>query len=488
MTNPIPRPQLRKAVSARQFFMLAYGTVVGVGWLVYPGVWLSTSGPLGAIAGFAAGGVVMLVIALCYAEMAGMFPVSGGEVAYTYEVYGLRLSFLCGWLLAFEYIAVTSWEAISLALIADALFPGISGPELYSVGGHPVRLGSLLIALGGMVLMTALIYRGMKLAARFQEVLTAVFIVSCAVFIIAGIAFGETGNLEPFFQRDQMGSVWPGILAALMTAPFFMAGFDTIPQVMEEKSPGTPMRRAALMMVASIAAGGAFYCLLILSVSMATPWQEAVRLEGLTTAATYESRFNSPLFGRIIVFTGLLGLITTLNPIFIAASRLVFALGRARMIPAGFSAVHPVFGSPGRAVLLVGLIGALGSFLGRGGLAPIVGMAVMCLATVFFFVCLGVLILRVKRPESRRPFRVPGGVFTAGLGVVGSLFFLAVTVYEPYANSDGFPLEWTLFIGGLLLGLFFWVMAGKVRTGVSEKERRRLILDVDRSGDFPVAD
>ena len=127
MTKPIPRPQLRKAVSARQFFMLAFGTVVGVGWLVYPGVWLSNSGPLGAIAGFAGGGVIMLVIALCYAEMAGMFPVSGGEVAYTYEVYGLRLSFLCGWLLAFEYIAVTSWEAISLALIADALFPGDFG-------------------------------------------------------------------------------------------------------------------------------------------------------------------------------------------------------------------------------------------------------------------------------------------------------------------------------------------------------------------------
>ena len=111
--------------------------------------------------------------------------------------------------------------------------------------------------------------------------------------------------------------------------------------------------------------------------------------------------------------------------------------------------------------------------------SPIVGMAVMCLATVFFFVCLGVLILRVKRPGAPRPFRVPGGVFTAGLGVVGTLFFLAVAVYEPYANSDGFPLEWTLFIGGVLLGLFFWLIAGKVRTGVTEKDRRRLILGGD---------
>ena len=340
-----------------------------------------------------------------------------------------------------------------------------------------------------MVLMTALIYRGMKLAARFQEVLTAVFIVSCAVFIIAGIAFGETGNLEPFFQRDQMGSVWPGILAALMTAPFFMAGFDTIPQVMEEKSPGTPMRRAALMMVASIAAGGAFYCLLILSVSMATPWQEAVRLEGLTTAATYESRFDSPRFGRIIVFTGLLGLITTLNPIFIAASRLVFALGRARMIPAGFAAVHPVFGSPGRAVLLVGLIGALGSFLGRGGLGSHRRHGRHVSGHGLLFRLSGgpdPTIEAPRKPASlprsgRRLHRRPGN---CRLAVLSRHY----GVRALYANSDGFPLEWTLFIGGLLLGLFFWVIAGKVRTGVSEKDRRRLILDVDRSGDFPVAD
>ena len=78
------------------------------------------------------------------------------------------------------FVGWSDWEAISLGLTADALFPGISGPELHSVGGHPVRLGSLLSALGGMV---------------------------------------------------------------LMTAPFFMAGFDTIPQVMEEKSPGNPMRK-----------------------------------------------------------------------------------------------------------------------------------------------------------------------------------------------------------------------------------------------------
>ena len=483
MTQSMVRPHLRKAVSAPQFFALAYGTVVGVGWVVYPGIWLSTSGPLGAIAGFAGGTLIMLAISLCYAEMAGMFPVSGGEVAYVYEVFGLRLSFLSGWLLAFEYIAVTSWEAISLGLIAESLFPGISGPELYSVGGHPVRLGSVLIGVGGMVFFTVLIYRGMKLAARVQEIVTAVFIAACAVFIVAGVAYGEMSNLEPLFQRTETGSLWPGILAALMTAPFFLAGFDTIPQVMEEKSQATPMKMAALMMVVSVVAGGLFYCLLIFSVSMVMPWENSVQLPGLTTAAAFEASFDSALFGKVIVLTAFLGLVTTLNPIFIAASRLVFALGRARMIPAGFAGVHPAFGSPGRAVLLVGLIGTLGSLLGRGGLAPIVGMAVICLATVFMLVCLGIVVLRIRRPDQARPFRVPGGIFTGVFGILGSIFFLIITIREPYVNSQGFPLEWRLFILGLILGLVFWTIASKVRSEISEPDRRRLILGADSIND-----
>ena len=483
MTQSIVRPHLRKAVSAPQFFALAFGTVVGVGWVIYPGIWLSTSGPLGAIAGFAGGTLMMLVIALCYAEMAGMFPVSGGEVAYIYEVFGLRLSFLCGWLLAFEYIAVTSWEAISLGLIAESLFPGISGPELYSVGGHPVRLGGVVIGVGGMVLFTALIYRGMKLAARVQEIVTAVFIASCAVFIVVGIAYGELNNLKPLFQRTETGSLGPAILAALMTAPFFLAGFDTIPQVMEEKSQATPIKTAALMMVVSVAAGGLFYCLLIFSVSMVMPWENSVQLPGLTTAAAFEASFDSALLGKVIVLTAFLGLLTTLNPIFIAASRLVFALGRARMIPAGFAGVHPGFGSPARAVLLVGLIGTLGSLLGRGGLGPILGMAVICLATVFMLVCLAVVVLRIRRPDQPRPFRVPGGIFTGVFGILGSLFFLIVTIREPYVNARGLPLEWMLCLGGLVLGLVCWAMASKVRSEISEPDRRRLILDAESSND-----
>ena len=77
--------ELGKTVGARQFFTLAFGTIIGVGWVIYLGFWLEQSGPLGAILGFAAGALLVALIGLCYAEMAAMFHVSGGEVVSNYS-------------------------------------------------------------------------------------------------------------------------------------------------------------------------------------------------------------------------------------------------------------------------------------------------------------------------------------------------------------------------------------------------------------------
>src|SRR5262249_18526873 len=105
--SPVAAPEssrLKRELGSFQFFTLAFGPVVGVGWAVVLGDWLRQAGPLGAILGLASGGVVILLIGLCYAEVATMLPVSGGEVAFAYEAFGQRACFLTGWLLAFTYI------------------------------------------------------------------------------------------------------------------------------------------------------------------------------------------------------------------------------------------------------------------------------------------------------------------------------------------------------------------------------------------------
>ena len=191
------RETLATTVGTAQFFTLAFGTIIGVGWVIYLGYWLEPAGPAGAAIGFGAGTLLVALIGLCYAEMAAMYPVSGGELAYAYEAFGTGVSFIAGWFLAFVYTAVTAWEGIAIGVLAENLFPGFGGPVLYSAFGSDVRLGHLTLGIGLMAFFTYLNVRGVSAAARLQEILTYSFLVICAIVIVAGITGGTTSNLSP---------------------------------------------------------------------------------------------------------------------------------------------------------------------------------------------------------------------------------------------------------------------------------------------------
>ncbi|NBC86916.1 MAG: amino acid permease [Bacteroidetes bacterium] len=476
--STVDREELNKVVTTTQYFTMAFGTIVGVGWVIYLGFWLSPAGPAGAVLGFVLGTLMMMLIAVTYAETASIFPVSGGEMAYTYEMYGLRTSYLTGWLLALAYISVVAWEAISLAMLLETLFPVLRGPELYTVGSDPVYVGSIAIGMAGMAGFTGLHYLGIRWGAQVQNILTALFITASLGFIVAGIGWGEVDNLYPLFQETDAGraSVIPGILAVLMTAPYFLAGFDTIPQVLEEKDASTSLRSVGWMMVLAVGLAGVFYVLVIVSASMAMPWPELLALDELPAAAAFRATFDSPIVADLVLAAALLGLLTSWNAIFMAASRLLFALGRARMIPPAFKAVHSRFRSPTGAVLFVGAVGALGVPLGQGGLTPVLNMGVICWAAVFLLVCVGTLRMRVQRPDLSRPFRVPGGRLVMMLGVIGAAFFVFLSLRDPYVSAEGIPMEWALLAVWIVLGACFWWMARRVRNEVTENTRRQLIF------------
>jgi len=155
-----------------------------------------------------------------------------------------------------------------------------------------------------------------------------------------------------------------GIAAVFITAPVFIAGFNVIPQVMEEKAEQTSLRMVGQVILLSIGGALIFYLLVILSASMSTPWQELITLE-LPAAGAFKAAFRSPFVAKTVLFAALCGIITTWNTVFISSSRVIFALGRARIIPPIFGRIHPVFGAPSIAVIFVGVIAFFGVFLGR---------------------------------------------------------------------------------------------------------------------------
>lgn len=467
---------LEKEIKIRHFFSLAFGCIIGVGWVVYLGIWLKQAGPLGAILAFVIGGLLMMFIGLCYAELVAMLPVSGGEFAYTYEIFGIKASFVIGWFLALTFIAFTSFEAISAGWIVGTLIPGFESTLLYTNRGDPIFLGSLLLGLSGIVLLSFLNYRGIKSAVIFQEVLTYGLIVFSLIFVFAGIGGGSLENLEPFFSKPLTWPAIGGVLAILITVPFWFAGFNIIPQVMEEKAESASLRMAGKVILIAIGGALIFYLLVILSASMATPWQDLLKLD-LPVYGAFEAAFKSPTVAKGVLFAALCGIITTWNTVFIGATRIIFALGRGRFIPSVFGKIHPAFHSPSIAVLFIGFLGFIGVFWGRDALVPIVNVGSFCMALAYLSSCLGVLKMRRLHPDIPRPYRVPGGKIIPVLGAFVSSAMLFYSLYLPYASAQGaFPLEWAIILVWSGLGVLFWIFARKMRQKINERERRQLIM------------
>lgn len=468
--------ELGKEIKARHFFSLAFGCIIGVGWIIILGEWLDQAGPLGAMLAFAGGTVLIMVVGLCYAEVASLLPASGGEVVYAFEISGTKTSFAMGWFLALSFIATISFEAISAGWIINALLPGTEGEILYMIGGESVRLGSLLIGLGGMAILTFLSYKGIKSAAVFQEILTYALLLVSFVFISAGIFWGKVSNLEPLFAKTGIEPVLGGITAVFIMIPFMLSGFEVIPQTVEEKAPGTSLRLVGKVILLSIGAACVFYLLCILSASMAIPWKKIISLE-LPAAGAFEAAFHSSLMARIVLFAGLFGIITTWNTCFIVASRIIFSLGRARIISPFFGKIHPVFRSPYSAVIFVGIAGSLGTLLGKSAIVPVANVAGATIALAYASTCFVLIKLRRVRPEQHRPYRVPGGVGTAVFGLLSALFMLFLALYFPFVSAKGrIPMEWAIIFVWAILGMIFWFFGRKIRQTVSEPERYRLIL------------
>ncbi|HET9032026.1 MAG TPA: APC family permease [Dokdonella sp.] len=470
------RPVLRKVLGRFGFFALAFGSMIGVGWVTSIGSWLSLAGPGGAVLAFLIGGAVMLCIGLCYAELTPMLPVAGGEVAYAYKAFGTFKAFLVGWVLAFGYVSISGFEAISIGRVLSYLLPSIDQWPLYTLAGSTVYASHILLGVACTAAITWVNWIGARSAARLQVWLTVAFVAVTAVFIVAGFSAGDRAHLSPLFAGASQGGALAGLLAVLVTIPFWFVGFDTIPQGAEEASASVKPRLLALLIVGSILAAIAFYVLIILSVAVLGPWQTLVTAD-LPAAHAFELAFQSPWLRDLVLIAALLGLFTSWNGFFLAGSRVVFALGRARIIPLVFGQTHERHGTPHRAVLLVGGLTVLAPMLGRDALLALVNAGSFCIALAFFGVSLSLLRLRRDYPDHPRPFRLKAARLVAGIAALGSLSMLVAMIVPGSPAALSWPREFIVLAIMFGAGGLLWLTASASRNAISAQQRAKLILD-----------
>lgn len=476
MTDPnTHRPALQRGINRLGFFTLAFGSMIGVGWVTALGTWMNAAGPLGAVLGFLAGGLLMLAIGICYAELCAMLPVAGGEVAYAYSAYGTGKAFLVGWFLAFGYLSVSAFEAISVGRVLSYLVPGLDRWPVYTVGGETVFGSHLLLALVATTAITWINHRGVRGASRTQTALTIGFVAVTLAFLLAGFIGGNAANAEPWFVGNGTFGIVEGIATVFVTAPFWFVGFDTIPQGAEEAEHSVTPRSMSLMILLSIVGATLFYCLLIWSVAHVAPWQQTAGAD-MPTASAFRVSMGSPLLANFVLLAAVLGLLTSWNGFFIAGSRVLFSLGRAHIAPASWGSTHPRYATPSTAVLVTGALTMAGAFLGRGAMVAFIDVGSFCIALAFMGVTFSLSRLRRDRPALKRPYRVPGGRIIPTFAGLGALLILLVMVVPGSGAALVWPLEWGLLLAVIVLGAVAWWAGSKGRLSLDERARARRIL------------
>jgi basic amino acid/polyamine antiporter, APA family len=428
---------LARKLRLADFFSLGFGTMVGVGWLVVMDDWLLRGGPMGVVLAFLLGGLMLLPIGIVYGHLVKAMPDAAGEIAYTAAVFPQSVSFATGWTMLLAYYVVCPWEAVAIGRIAGYLFPALNSFELYRVAGKPVFLPHLALGLGLTALITILNYRGISLSATLQNWATFAVLALTIGFISAGVSHGSSQNLHPLFSGPAVVSV----VLMLQVVPYFMTGFESIGKASEEASKEFQPRSFMLAILMAIAIGALFYATVTTAVAYVSPWPSLVH-ERFATAVAFERAMRSPWIVRVIMATALLSLVKIFNGNFLAASRLLFGLGRRGMADTRLGRVHPHNRTPSTAVLCLGVATGLLMFAGESLLVPITEVGSLAAPLGWMASCGAYLCMRPS----------PLGKLAATTGIVVTVMMVVIKVL-PQVPGHFSVYEWLALAIWIALGL-----------------------------------
>ncbi|HSE70343.1 MAG TPA: APC family permease [Nocardioidaceae bacterium] len=435
---------------------LAFGAMIGFGWIVLTGGFLEEAGTLGAVLAFLIGGIVIGLIGLTYAELVSAMPFAGGEHHYVLRAIGSRSAFLTSWALVLGYASVVAFEAVALPQTMLYLFPDMLAVRLWTVADYDVHLSWVAVGVAAAVAMTWVNYRGIRPAAVFQTI-AVLFLVAVGLVLLTG-AFvgGEVSNMSPLFTGGAIG-----VIGVLVATPFLFVGFDVIPQSAEEIE--LPFRKIGQLLVFSIVLAVTWYALIMLTVGSSMPASELAGAE-LAAADGMEALWDSRAMGTLLVLGGIAGILTSWNGFLIGASRLMFAMARSGMLPAWFGHVHPRYRTPANAVLFIGGLSVVAPLFGEQMLVWLVDAGGFSLVVSYAMVALAFVVLRRREPDMKRPFRTPGGSTT---GVVAVVLAAGLgTLYLPGMPAALiWPYEWAILIGWAAVGAWFLFRVPKVEPG-----------------------
>lgn len=455
-----------KVLSAWDILVIAFGAMIGWGWVVSTGDWIMKGGIVGAMLGFAIGGVMIFFVGLTYAELTSAMPQCGGEHVFSFKAMGPIGSFICTWAIVLGYVSVVCFEACALPTIITYLYPDFLQGYLYTVEGFDIYASWLAVAIAVSVFITFVNIIGTKTAAILQTILT-VIIGGVGVLLIASSAVtGTTANLEnQLFMGATTTDMFKGMLSVAVVTPFFFIGFDVIPQAAEEIS--VSLKKIGRILILSIVLAVLFYALIIFGVGYVMNNAEIAAsmkgVGGLVTADAMAKAFDSSIMAKVLIVGGLAGIVTSWNSFLIGGSRAMYSMAESYMIPRVFAKLHQKYKTPINALLLIGLLSVIAPLFGRKMLVWVVDAGNFGCCVAYCMVAISFVILRKKAPDMPRPYRVSNYRFVGAMAIIMSGFMVVMYII-PGSGAALVPQEWAMVGAWSILGVIMGVF-GKLKYG-----------------------
>jgi len=469
--RPYERNRLKRVLSRSDILALSFGTMVGWGWVMLPGQWIRAGGAGGAILAFLIGGIMCVLVGLTYAELTPALPVAGGEMAFAYRGLGPFWAWIGGWAITFAYIGVAAWESIAISTACDYLFHIPKVGYLWTIAGYDVYLSWAAIGIGGSVILTVLNVLGVKPAAIFQIMGTLGLFICGIIFFFGSAAFGDADNIGPMFTG------FGGLAAVLIITPSMYLGFDVISQSTEEMN--IPLKDIARVLILSIFMAGIWYILVIASMSVSAPSLIRESAE-VPIADTVAYAYQVPVFGKIMILGGICGIMTSWNGYIVGASRILFAMGNAKMLPQVFSGVHTRYRTPVPALVMIGLICCLSPLLGRNANVWFINSAAIGTMINYLLVSISFIYIRKREPFLTRPFEVKNWK-AVGIGAIASAAFF-LYLFTPFSsNANIWTKEWYFVLGWIGIGILLAVLTKFTNPGTTAAEREMLLFGEEYS-------
>jgi basic amino acid/polyamine antiporter, APA family len=461
---------LKRTLTALDLTLLGIGAIIGTGIFVLTGTAAANQAGPGIVLSYVIAGLACGFAALCYAEFASMIPISGSAYTYAYATLGEIFAWMIGWDLILEYAVgsmtvAVGWSGYFQRILAGF---GIHLPAWMSASpdakaGTLVNLPAILIVLFIMALLVV----GVRERARFNAAMVAVKLAAVAFFIVVGFSYVEPANWTPFMPYG-----FSGVMTGAAVVFFAYIGFDAVSTTAEEAK--NPSRDLPIGIISSLVICTLLYLIVSGILTGIIPVvQFKSDMQFLNAPVGYALAVIHKDWAAGLVSAGAVaGITSVLLVMLMSQPRIFFAMSRDRLLPPGVSKVHPKFRTPYITTIITCLIVAA-----VAGFVPINILGEMTsIGTLFAFVVvsLAVIVLRIKRPEARRPFRVAGGHIIPVLGVLSCLYLMVSLSV----------MTWVRFLGWLDIGMIIYWFYGRTHSPLVNATERAARTGTENLANF----